>query len=119
MRSRSLVALGLATALGGVPSFASAADAALPDPSPLDPMAVLIAAGAASAALAAGVVLVARRRGPSAEQGGSTTAAARAIEEADEELTAALRRRTLRRGRIRVDDEPDAAGHARPTRPSG
>jgi hypothetical protein len=118
MRSRSLIALGLATALGGVPSFASAADAALPGASAVDPMAVLIAVGAASAALAAGIVLAARRRRPPAEPGGGATEAARAIEAADDEVTAALQRRTLRRGRIRVDDEL-AAGNARPTRPAG
>lgn len=113
MRSRILLAVGLATALGGVPSFASAADGTVPEQGPLDGSAVPIVVGAAAISLAGIVMLVTRRRGPRGEL--AATAAERAIEAADDEVTAALQRRTLRRGRMRVDDEQ--AGPVQPIAP--
>ena len=104
MRSRIVLALGLAMALRGVPSFASAADVTVPDPGTLDGAVVPIVAGAAAISVAGIVLLVTRSRRPGADLA-ATAAAERAIEAADDEVTAALQRRTLRRGRIRVDDE--------------
>lgn len=116
MRSRFLLALGLAAALRGVPSFASAADATVPEPSPLDGAVVPIVAGAAAISVAGIVLLVARSRRPGADPA-ATAAAERAIEAADDGVTAALQRRTLRRGRMRVDDDPgDAVQRSEPRR---
>lgn len=119
MRSRTLLALGLATALRGVPSFASAADATAPEPETLDGAVVPIVAGATAISVAGIVLLVARSRRPGADLA-ATAAAERAIEAADDEVTAALQRRTLRRGRMRVDDEAgDAVQRPAPPRRSG
>lgn len=119
MRSRILLALLLATALRGAPSFASAADATAPEPGTQDGAVGPIVAGAAAISVAGIVLLVARSRRPGAGLA-ATAAAERAIEAADDEVTAALQRRTLRRGRMRVDDEAgDAEQRSTPPRRNG
>jgi hypothetical protein len=119
MRSRILLALGLATALRGVPSFASAAGATAPEPSPRDGAVVPIVAGAAAISVAGIVLLVSRSRRPGTDPS-ATAEAERAIEAADDKVTAALQRRTLRRGRMRVDDESgDPVQRSSPPRRSG
>jgi hypothetical protein len=108
MSSRHLVALGFATALGGVPSFASAAGSAVGEASAIDGGVASIVAGAVAISVAGVVLLVRRRQGAAHAQPG--TPAGRATREAhDEAITAALRARTLRRGRMRLEDEPGTA----------
>jgi hypothetical protein len=112
MRTRVLLAMALATVLSGVPSFASAAEVVVAEPSPWEGAAVPLAVGAATATLAGVVLLLAaRRRRPSGSTAG--TAAIDATEE--EVVAAALQRRTVRRGRVRIEDDPstDAADHRR------
>lgn len=112
MRSRVLLAIAVATVLRGVPSFASAAEVAVPDPSPWEGAAIPLAVGAATATLAGVVLLLAaRRRTPSGNAAG-TAAAIDATEEAA--VAAALQRRTLRRGRVRIEDEPSPGVGERP-----
>lgn len=119
MRFRTLLALGLATALGGVPSFGSAAEAAGPEPSALDGAVVPIVAGAVAVMVAVVVLLVRRRQLSGADE--PATAAERAIQAAgDEAISATLQARTLRRGRIRLDDDAgDAARRSAPPRGTG
>jgi hypothetical protein len=109
MDSRSLLAFGLTTALGGVPSFASAARSAVGEASALDGGVAPIVAGAVAISVA-GIVLLVRRR-QSAAPDAPGTPAERSIKDAgDEAITAALRARTLRRGRMRLDDDAGNAG---------
>ncbi|MGH2417047.1 MAG: hypothetical protein ACRDFY_01810 [Candidatus Limnocylindria bacterium] len=104
MRSRVLLAIAVATVLRGVPSFASAAEVAIPDPSPWEGAAIPLAAGAATATLAGVVLLLAARRRTASGSADGTAAAIDATE--DEAVAAALQRRAVRRGRVRIEDEP-------------
>ena len=105
MRSRVVLAIALATVLRGVPSFASASEAAVPDPSPWEGATIPLVAGAVTATLAGTVLLVAARRRTSS---GSAAGTAAALGATEDEVAAALQRRTLRRGRVRIEDEPPA-----------
>lgn len=102
MMSGSLLLLALATVLRGVSSLMSPlADGAVPEPAFLGGAFVVLAAGAAVTALVGTVLVVARRHGSAAE-------AERRIEATDQQVAAALKRRTLNRGRVRLDDEQPA-----------
>ena len=111
MRCRALLQLGLATALGGVPSLASAADASSSQPAGLDGVIIAIAAGAIAASVAGIALFMARRREPG--PGLDRTAAERAIAAEEDTITAALQRRTLRRGRMLVDEDTREAAPPR------
>ena len=115
MWPRAILILALATALSGVPSMASASpDGAAAEPS-LDGNAVRLAAGAAAVTIG-GIVLVAARR---REAGGQTPSAAeRRAEATAEKVSAALTRRTLHRGRLRIDDDVVAGSRPAPSRDS-
>ena len=101
--------LALATALGGVSSFAVAAE----------PASIALAVGAVAATLAGVVLLVARRRGSAAGAADQQ----RSSEATDQAVSAALTRRMVNRGRLRVDDEvltgSSSAPSARAARRSG
>lgn len=102
MLSPTILVLALATALSGVPSMASApADGAAAEPS-LDGTTVTVAAGVAAVTIGGIVLLVTRRRGAGRQM---SPAAQRRAEAIEESVTAALTRRTLHRGRLRLDDE--------------
>ena len=102
MLSPAILVLALATALSGVPSMASApADGAAGEPS-LDGTTVTVAAGVAAVTIGGIVLLVTRRRGAGRQL---SPAAQRRAEAIEENVTAALTRRTLHRGRLRLDDE--------------
>jgi len=112
--SGSLLVLTLATVLRGVPSFMSAlADGAVPEPAFLDGAFVVLAAGAAMAALAGIALVVARRQGSRSEV--AAAEAERRIEATDQKVAAALKRRTLNRGRVRFDNEQPARSPGRPS----
>lgn len=97
-----ILVLALATALSGVPSMASAtADGAAAEPA-LDGTTVTVAAGLAAVTIGGIVLLVTRRRGAGRQM---SPAAQRRAEAIEENVTAALTRRTLHRGRLRLDDE--------------
>lgn len=115
MWPRAILILALATALRGVPSMASAsADGAAAEPS-LDGTAVTLAAGAAAVTIGGIVLVVARRRGAGRQ---TPTAAERRAEATEEKVTAALRRRTLHRGRLRIDHDVVAGSRPAPSRDS-
>jgi len=124
MFHRAILVLALATALSGVPSMASApADGAAAEPA-FDGTTVTVAAGLAAVAIGGIVLLVARRRGAGRQM---SSAAQRRAEAIEENVTAALTRRTLHRGRLRLDDEvmsgsrraPSPASRARAKRRPG
>ncbi len=122
MLSPAILVLAFATALSGVPSMASAADGAAAEPS-LDGTTVTVAAGVAAVTIGGIVLLVTRRRGAGRQM---SPAAQRRAEAIEEYVTAALTRRTLHRGRLRLDDEvmsgsrrpPPVASRARAKRRS-
>jgi hypothetical protein len=118
MRVRHLLAFGIATALGGVPSFASAAESAVPESSALEVEVVPIVAAVAVVSVAGTLLLMRRRQRPGTEP---ATAAERATRAADDEaITAALQARTLRRGRMRLDDDAgDGVPGSAPPRGTG
>ena len=124
MLARTILVLALAMALRGVPSVSSApADGAAAEPS-LDGTTVTVAAGVAAVTIGGIVLLVTRRRGTGRQM---SPAAQRRAEAIEEDVTAALTRRTLHRGRLRLDDEvmsgsrraPSPATRARAKRRSG
>lgn len=111
MLSRAILVLALATALSGVPSMASApAEGAAAEPA-LDGTAVTVAAGVAAVTIGGVVLLVTRRRGAGRQV---SPAAQRRAEAIEENVTAALTRRTLHRGRLRLDDEVMSGAHRAP-----
>jgi hypothetical protein len=121
MRSRILLVVALASLLRAVPAFASVgADATVPPPA-WDGAVVSIAAVVVTVTLAVVALLVTRGRGAGPQVRSA------AAELADDQVAAALQRRTLRRARLRIDDEAmDEAGEnlagsapARPARRSG
>lgn len=85
---------------------------------------VTVAAGLAAVAIGGIVLLVARRRGAGRQM---SIAAQRRAEAIEENVSAALTRRTLHRGRLRLDDEvmsgsrraPSPASRARAKRRPG
>jgi len=102
MLARTILVLALAMALRGVPSVSSApADGAVAESS-LDGTTVTVAAGVAAVTVGGLVLLAARRRGTGRR---TSPAAQRRAEAIEENVTAALTRRTLHRGRLRLDDE--------------
>jgi hypothetical protein len=101
MVPRMFLALALATALGGVPSFAAAATEAIDGEPPSNAAVMALAVGAAAVALAGLVLLVARRRGSASDMADRE----RSTEATDQVVSAALTRRTLSRGRLRLDDD--------------
>jgi membrane protein implicated in regulation of membrane protease activity len=122
MRSRIILVVALASLLGAAPAFASAgADATVPPPAWDGPVLPITAVVVVAVTLAVVALLLTRRR-----DAGPQVASA-AAERAEDHVAAALQRRTLRRGRLRLDDEamrdagetPAAAAPARPARRSG
>ena len=102
MLSPAILVLALATALSGVPSVALAqADGAAAE-SQLDGTTITVAAGLAALTIGGIVLLVTRRRGAGRRM---SPAAQRQADAIEENVTAALTRRTLNRGRLRLDDE--------------
>jgi len=102
MLPRAILVLALAMALRGVPSMASGpADGAAAEPS-LDGTSVTVGAGVAAVTIGGIVLLVTRRRGAGRQM---SPAAQRRADAIEENVTAALTRRTLHRGRLRLDDE--------------
>ena len=91
MVPRTYLGLALATALGGEPSFAVAAE----------PASIALVVGAVAATLAGLVLVVVRRRGSVADAADQQ----RSSEATDQAVSAALTRRMVNRGRLRVDDE--------------
>jgi membrane protein implicated in regulation of membrane protease activity len=111
MLTPAILVLAFATALSGVPSMASAtADGAAAEPS-LDGTTVTVAAGLAAVTIGGIVLLVTRRRGTGRRL---SPAAQRRAEAIEENVTAALTRRTLHRGRLRLDDEVMSGAHRAP-----
>ena len=114
MLSPAILVLALATALSGVPSMASApADGAAAELS-LDGTTVTVAGGLAAVTIGGIVLLVTRRRG----RRQMSPAAQRQAEAIEENVTAALTRRTLHRGRLRLDDEVMSGSRRAPSRVS-
>lgn len=112
MLPTAILVLALATALSGVPSMASApANAAAAEPS-LDDTTVTVAAGVAAVTIGGIVLLVTRRRSGGRQM---SLAAQRRAEAIEENVTAALTRRTLHRGRLRLDDEVMSGSRRAPT----
>ncbi len=115
MWRRAILILAFATALRGVPSMASASvDGAAAEPS-LDGTTVTLAAGAAAVTIGGIALVVARRRGAGVHV---SSAAERRAEATAEKVTAALTRRTLHRGRLRIDDDVVAGSRRAPSRDS-
>jgi hypothetical protein len=115
-----ILVVGLASPLGAVPALASAgADATVPPPA-WDGAVVPIVVVVVAVTLAVVAMLLTRRRGARPQ------VASAAADRAEDHVAAALQRRTLRRGRLRLDDEAMhdagetlAAAAARPARRSG
>ena len=125
MLSPALLVLAFATALGGVPSMALASADGGAAESSLDGTTVTVAAGLAAVTIGGLVLLATRRRGTGRRL---SPAAQRRADAIEENVTAALTRRTLHRGRLRLDDEvmsgarraaPAPASRARAKRRSG
>jgi membrane protein implicated in regulation of membrane protease activity len=119
MRSRTLLVAALASLLCAVPTLASAGVEATVPSAAWDGALVPIAAVVVTVTLAMLALLVTRRRAPQVPSA--------ATEAAEDQVAATLQRRTLRRGRLRLDDEAmqeageaiAAAAPARPARRSG
>ena len=115
MLARTILVLALAMALRGVPSVSSGtADGAAAEPS-LDGTTVTVAAGLAAVTIGGIVLLVTRRRGAGRQM---SPAAQRRAADIEENVTAALTRRTLHRGRLRLDDEVMSGPGRAPITPS-
>ena len=91
------------------------ADGAAAEPS-LDGTTVTVAAGLAAVTIGGIVLLVTRRRGTGRQL---SPAAQRRAEAIEENVTAALTRRTLHRGRLRLDDEVMSGSRRPPPAASG
>ena len=100
-----LLILALTTVLRGVPSLASGLSAAtVPEPAFVVDATVIMTGAAAVTVVLVGVALaISRRRRPGSQV--AIEAAERRSEATDEKVAAALQRRTLSRGRLRIDDD--------------
>lgn len=111
MVPRMFLVLALTTALGGAPlSAAGPTDAVAGEP-PTNAAVVTLAVGAAAVTLAGIVLLVARRRGSASNAADQE----RSSEATDQVVRAALTRRTLNRGRLRLDDDVMAGSPPAPS----
>lgn len=109
MRPGYSIALAIAAVLYGAPSPASAADAASTQADPtFGPVGIAIGIGgiAAMALFAWLVPLLRRRRRVEPRSSDTRDDAQRKRTTTEEQVTAALHRRTLRRARVRLEEDP-------------